>query len=469
MLFTSSFFTELTMPNITIRMKTALKYLIIPGWILIALSSGKAQDSTAYSFNLNQALKYALSNSIEIQKSILDQQQATYKVNEVRSQALPQINGSGQLQYFPNLPTQLLPGEFFNKPGEQIPVQFGTDYNLQGGFDASQILFNQSVFTGLKAANTSEELYKLLKIQSDEDVIYQVASTYYRVLELQAQINALDSNIVELGKLADLMKIQYQNQLVTKTDYSRIMVNKTNMETNLQSLHTARQQQINMLKVLIGMDVSNALTLQPVENLNQTSMRSLQYDYNNPIQMQLLQKQTELNMLNRKAIQGEYYPTLALFAQQSWSAQRNEFNFFEKNEPWFQQTIIGVKLSVPIFDGLNKRSRVQQSEIDIHKLQLDQVNTKRQLDVAYQNAKGALVNSIKSVEAQKQNEQLAQEVYQQTSDLYREQVGSLTDLLNAENGLREAQINYRRELLKYRIAELDVLKAQGQLKKLLDY
>lgn len=425
-----------------------------------------AQDSS-FTFSLPEALRYSLNNSIAIQKSILDQKQAGYKVSEIRSQALPQISGSGQLQYFPNIPTQLLPGEILGQPGTEIPVKFGTDYNLSGGFDFSQVLFNQSVFTGLKAVNTSEELYTLLKIQSDEDVIYQVSNTFYQVLEIQAQITALDSNVAEMGKLADLMKLQYENQLVTKVDYSRIMVNKTNMETNLQSLRTAEEQQKNMLKVLMGMDVSNQLKLQSADDLQETSLRSLQYEYNNPIQMQVLNKETELNMLNKKAIQGEYYPKLSLFGQQSWQAQRNEFNFFENNQRWFQQTVVGVKLSVPIFDGLYKHSRVQQSQIDIQKLELDQINTKRQLNVGYENARAELVNTIKSVEAQKGNQQLAQEVYEQTRDLYREQVGSLTDLLDSENGLREAQINYRRELLKYRVAELNVLRSLGQLKQLL--
>ncbi len=429
-------------------------------------SSAAGQDSS-FTFNLTEALQYALTNSIEIQKSILDQKQADYKVKEVRSQALPQLSGSGELQYFPNIPTQLLPGEIIGQPGQQIPVKFGTDYNLQGGFDASQVLFNQSVFTGLKAANSSEELYSLLKIQSDEDVIYQVSSTFYQILEIQAQITALDSNVTEIGKLANLMKVQYENQLVTKTDYSRLMVNKTNMETNLQSLRTTEEQQKNVLKVLMGMDVAKQLKIQPVEDLQETSLRSLQYEYNTPIQMQLLQKETELNILNKKAIQGEFYPTLSVFGQQTWQAQRNEFNFFQNNQAWFQQTVIGLKLRVPIFDGFYKHSRVQQSQIDIQKLELDQTNTKRQLDVSYENAREELVNTIKSVEAQRDNQQLAQEVYNQTQDLYREQVGSLTDLLDAENALRQAQINYRRELLKYRVAELNVLRSLGQLKQLI--
>lgn len=441
--------------------------LILSSFFVLILSQVSLAQGSSQTFSLKEALNYALTNSIAIQKSILDQEQADYAVSEVRSQALPQLNGNGDFNYYPNIPTQLLPGEIIGQPGTQVPVQFGTDFTLSGGVELSQKIFDQSVITGLKAVKTSEELYTLLKIQTDEDVIYQVSNAYYQVLELQAQINALDSNIVKMRELENLMHEQYENEIVTKVDYSRIKVNRTNMETTLQSLETSEEQQKNLLKVLMGMTVSDEIALVATTDMQETSLRSLQYNKNRPIEIQLIEKEIELNVLNQKNIKAGYYPTLSGFASQSWQAQRNEFNFFNSNDPWFQQTVVGLRMSIPIFDGFYKKSKVQQSKIDIKKLELDQLNTNRNLDVRYLNAREALVNSIKSVSAQKENETLAQEVYDQSQDLYREQVGTLTDLLDAENALRNAQVNYRRELLKFRKAELDVLQAQGQLKQLL--
>lgn len=446
-------------------MKTQINFILTTLFALIFINVSQAQESIE-TFSLKEALNYALTNSIEIQKSILDQEQADYAVAEIRSQALPQITGSGDLNYFPNIPTQLLPGEIIGQPGIQVPIQFGTEYTLSGGFDLSQKIFDQSLMTGLKAVKTSEELYTLLKIQTDEDVIYQVSVTYYQLLELQAQINSLDSNIVKMRELENIMRDQFDNEMVTKIDYSRIKVNRTNMETTLQSLQTTEEQQKNLLKVLMGMPVENEIALINNGEMDETSLRSLQFDKNKPIEIQLIEKELELNVLNQKNIKAGYYPSLSAFANQSWQAQRNEFNFLSSNAPWFQQTIVGLRLSVPIFDGFYKKSKVQQSMIAIKKLELDQINADRNLDVRYLNAREALVNTIKSVQAQKENEILAQEVYDQSQDLYKEQVGTLTDLLDAENALRNAQVNYRRELLKFRKAELDVLQAQGQLKQL---
>ncbi len=427
------------------------------------LSNGQVD---AHSFTLKQSLEFAMTNSIDIQKAILDQKQADYVVKEVKGTGLPQISGNGKFQNFPNIPTQLLPGEIIGQPGTQIPVQFGTSHNLSGGFDASQLLFNQSFFTGLKAAKSSEDLYRLLKISTEEDVIYQVTSAFYQTLELQAQIEAMESNLNKLEQLEGLMKVQYENDIVTKTDYNRLRVNKANLSTQLQSLRNGYEQQKNYLKLMIGLPISNSIELVEDENLEDIDLSSLQLQNNESTTTQVLEKQKELNILNKKNIQAGYYPTLSAFGSQSWQAQRNEFNFFDGGQPWFQQTIIGLQLEVPIFDGFQKRNRVQQTLIDIKKVELDMVNANRAEETEIANAKEQLLNGMKSVEVQRENKELAKEVYDQTNELYSQNVSSLSDLLDAENALREAQVNFFREVLKFRKAELDLLKAQGQLAQL---
>ncbi|AEV31472.1 outer membrane protein [Owenweeksia hongkongensis DSM 17368] len=424
------------------------------------------KGQTDNSFTLKQSLDYALKNSIDIQKSILDKKQADHLVSEVRGTGLPQVNANGQFQNFPNLPTQLLPGEIVGQPGTQIPVQFGTKFNATGTIEASQLLYNQQFFTGLQAANASEQLYELLKIQTEEDVIYQVSTAYYQVLEIQASINALQANVDRLNEVEKIMKVQQENDLITKTDYNRLKVNRINIETNLQTLKTAEEQSKNYLKLLMGMSMEQNISLIKGEDIEEINLSTLQYEKEIPIEIQLLDKQYELNVLNKKSLQAGNYPSLAAFGQQSWNAQRNEFNFFDDSQSWFQQTVIGVQLNVPLFSGLQRHHQVQQAKIDIEKTQLDLLYAERGKSMEYQNAREQLLNSMKSVEAQRENKDLAQEVYDQTQELYAEQVGSLTDLLDAETSWRESQINYIREILKFKKAELDLLRAQGQLRQL---
>lgn len=443
------------------------KKILALAWIGL-LSSALLAQPEEHSLSLKDALQYGLQNSIQIRQAALDQKSADYQIGEVRSSGLPQLNGEGQLQNFPNLPTQLLPGEIIGQPGTQIPVQFGTKYTMSGGVQASQLLYNQQFLTGLRAAKSSRELYQLLKIKTEEDVIYNISQAFYKALDLQAQIEVIESNMTMLEQLEELTRVQYENDLVTKTNYSRVKVNKANLASNLQALKTGEEQQKNYLKLLIGMPMEATLQLKKPAGLENVELSGLQYQKEEPVELEILQKQKALNILNKKNIRAGYFPTLSAFAQQSWQAQRNEFNFFDNEQPWFQQTVIGLSLQVPIFDGLSKHYRVQQSKIDIQKLELDQENTRRALDMQFENAREQLVNSLKSVEAQRENKQLANEVYDETQLLYKEQVATLSELLDVENDFRQAQVNYFKELLKFKLSELDLLKSQGQLQQILN-
>lgn len=420
-----------------------------------------------FNFNLQEVLSYGLENSISIRQAVLDRQKADHLVGEVRASGLPQIDADGKYQNFPNLPTQLLPGEIVGAPGTQIPVQFGTENTMAGTINASQLLYSQQFLTGLHAARSSRELYDLMQIKSEEDVIYQVTNAYYNVLELKAQVNVLDSNVARLNHLEEIMTVQYENDLVTQTDLGRIQVNRMNLQTQLKSLRIGLEQQKNYLKLLMGMPIENELTLREPADIQDVTLRTLELQQETPIQLEIIDNQLELTELNRKSIAAEYYPTLALFGQQSWQAQRNEWDFFDPNGLWFQQTVIGVQLSVPIFDGLSKHHRIQQAQIDYERLSLDQVNAERQFDMQFLNAKEQLTNSIASVEAQRDNRELAKRVYDQTQMLYKEQVVNLTDLLDAEQAYREAERSFYTELLKFRRSELDLLQAQGQLQQII--
>lgn len=434
--------------------------------LAIAGPVGLSAQAPEFRFSLQEAVKEGLENNVDILRAQLDQQNADYQVGEVRSTGLPQIKGTGQFQNFPNRPTQLLPGEIVGQPGTQIPVQFGTNYTLSGGLEASQLLYNQQFLTGLQAARSSKELYQLLKVKTEEDIIYQISLSFYSALDVQAQIEVLESNRAMLQQLEELTQVQMENDLVTKTTLNRVKVNRVNVESKLQALKTWEEQQKNHLKLLIGLPMDASLELQEPEDLENLALTSLQNKKEEPVQLEILNKQKALYTLNRKSIQAGYFPTLAAFAQQSWQAQRNEFNFFDNNQPWFQQTILGLSLQVPIFDGLNKHYRVQQSKVDIQKLELEQYRARRSLDMQFENTREQLINGLASVEAQRDNKELAKEVYDQTQLLYKEQVANLSELLDAEKAYREAQVNYYQELLKFKKSELDLLKAQGQLQQI---
>lgn len=445
-----------------------LSLWVLSGWMLLSGAQSLSAQAPDSAMDLKAVLQYGLANSLAIRQAANDLQKTEYQIKEIRSSALPQLDGEGQFQNFVNRPTQLLPGEIIGQPGTQIPVQFGTNYNVSGTIKASQLLYNQELISGLRIAESSRELYSLLKIKTEEDAVYQISVAYYQCLQLNAQLSVLDSNLVMLDKMSELLKVRVENSLVTKTDLNRIRVQRSNLLNQRNLLETGIEQQSNYLKLLMGMPIQDSIHLKLPDGGVNTGMKVLEMENNKVTDLKILDKQLLMEEQNRKAIQAGYYPSLALFGQQSWQAQRNEFNFFQGSQPWFQQTVWGLSLQVPIFDGGTKHYKVQQSKIASYNLDLKYLNAQRQLDMVYENAKKQLINSLEAVDVQRENQLLAKEVYDQTQLLYKEQVTGLTELLQAEQAYREAQTFYYKELLNYKVAELDLLKAQGQLKTIVE-
>lgn len=426
-------------------------------------------QSSPTPLTLEESVKYALQNNEAVKKAYLDEKSAAYRIKEVTGSGLPQLNATGTLTMNPALATQLLPGELVNRPGTQIPVQFGTKYVASAGISLQQLIFNKSFFVGLEAAKTTKDLYRLRTQMSEEDVIYNVSSAYLQLLQTKEQFNTIDANFKRLEQLEKIVNLQYRNDIATKVQLNRVTVNKTNLENTRQTLQAAYDQQLNALKFFMGMPVDQPITVaETAPNLNVPVMANedAQAVLNNRIDFQLLNKQKQLLGLNEKNIKARYYPSLSGFGNVGTSAQRNAFNFFDTSKPWFNNVAIGLQLNVPIFDGFQRRNQVKQAKIEIEKVEQDIAQVTNATNMSLLNAATQMQSSLSAVQAQERNVTLAQEVYRNTNELYKEGLSPLTDLLDTEVSLREAQTNLNNERLKYQLAQLTYLQAKGELRTL---
>ncbi|WP_210465815.1 TolC family protein [Rufibacter roseolus] len=420
---------------------------------------------------LKDALNFATTNNVAIKQAQLDEQGAEYKISETKGSGLPQLSGTGQLTVSPSVPTQLLPGEILGQPGTYIPVKFGQKYNANGGLELSQLIFSKSYFVGLEAAATTRDLYRLRTQMSQEDVIYNVSSAYLQALQTKEQFNTIEAQYNKLVQLEKILKLQYKNDFAKKVDVSRITVNKTNLESQRQSLAAAYEQRKNALKFFMGMPMDQEFELSDSTTLSNTTL-PLTANANEIVAQRAdykaLQTQKKLYGLNIENIKGKGFPTLAGFGQYAYQAQRQQFNLFDTSQPWFNTFVLGVKLNIPIFDGFQRKNQVRQAELEVKKTELTMQNLALGTQMGLDNALKQISTSQLAIENQERNVQLAQEVYATTNDLYKEGLSPLTELLDAEVALREAQTNLNNERLKYKIAQLDYVKARGELKNLIN-
>ena len=425
----------------------------------------------AKELTLKDAITYALENKADAKKAKLSVENSEYQIEEVRARALPTITANGNLTFNPILQLNALPGDFFGAPGTTILAPLGQKWSSTAGVNLTQNIFDQSVFTGLKAAKTTREFYQVNAQLTEEQVIERVANNYYQVYVQRQKLSVIDSTYKNTTEVRDIIKGQFENGLARKIDLDRMNVNLSNIKTQRQQLINAVQLQENTLKFYMGMPIATPISIPNTEfTVTPLSLEEAP-DTTKRTEYLLLKKQEQLYFYNKKAKQAEYYPTLSVTAGYNYIGQGPELPWFGKQSNgvyWSDFSTIGANLKVPIFNGFATRSRVRQADIDLRKTKEDIIDTKLSLDLAFENAKTQINNSLITINNQKENVQLAQDVLDNTQNNYQQGLASLTDLLDAENSYIEAQNNYTTALLDFKLAEVQLIKAKGELRTLIN-
>jgi len=439
--------------------------------ILIFLCTiGLSANAQVKTLTLKEAITYALENKADAKKAKLQVENSEYKIQEVRSRALPQISANGNLTHNPIIQTTVIDGAGFGQPGTTIQAAFGQKWTSTAGVSLTQTIFDQSVFTGLRAARTTREFYQINDQLTEEQVIERVANNYYSVYVQRERLVLLDSNYVNTTKVRDIVKGQFDNGLAKKIDLDRIIVKMSNIDTERQQIKNQITLQENALKFYMGMPIEAQIEI-PKEEFEVVPAALTEVpNVENRTEYLLLKKQEELLVFNKKAVEAAYYPTLSLTAGYNYIGQGPQMPWFAKPSNgvyWSDFSAIGLNLHVPIFTGFGTRAKVRQADVEIRSLQEDIKDTKLSLDLDYRNAMAQIENNLVTIENQKENMRLASEILSNTKNNYLQGLASLTDLLDAENASLEAQNNYTRAVLNYKIAEVALIKSKGELKSLI--
>ena len=438
--------------------------------LLILLTFGLAANAQEVkTLSLKDAITYALENKADAKKAKLKVENSNYQIQEVRSRALPQISASGSLNYNPILQTTVIDGGGFGQPGTTIQAAFGQKWSSGAGVTLNQALYDQSVFVGLKAAKSSREYYQINEQLTDEQVIERVANAYYQVYVRRQNLSVLDNNLTNTNKVKDIIKGQFDNGLAKKIDLDRILVKISNINTQRQQVLNSVELQENALKFYMGMPIETKISIPETEFEVTPQALSEAPDATSRTQYLLLKKQEQLLQYQKKSIQAAYYPTLSLTGSYNYIGQGPEMPWFKSPSDgvyWSDYAAIGLNLKVSIFTGFGTRAKIRQAENSLQSVKADLEDTKLSLDLDFENARKQIDNSIITIKNQKENAQLAQEVLTNTNNNYIQGLASLTDLLDAENALVEAQNNYTTALLDYKLAEIQLIKSKGELKTL---
>ena len=439
-------------------------YLILIFCLFYVIPAKAQLTDSITKFSLQEAIDYAQSHQSSILNASIDEEIAKNTVKRTIGIGLPQLNGNVNFQDFLKIPTNLLPGEIFGKPGTQIPVQFGVQYQSSYGLELSQLLFDGSYLVGLQASKTFKELSNKNLKRSRIETAVGVTKAYYSVLVSNEQLSLLDANIDRLKKSFKDTQALFANGFVEKIDVDRLTVLNNNLETERGNVIRLLELNMNLLKFQMGMTIQSKLVLKDsIGSLQVAEFLAVKDTaaYQNRIEYSLLETQKKLTELDLKRYKSLFLPSLAAFGTTSRSFQSNEFlNLIDRS---FPATIIGFRLSVPLLSGGVKAYQVRNAKLEVLKTENNLVNLKNGINLEVEQAQTIYRNGLKSLENQKRNMELAKEVLRVTKIKYEQGVGSSIEVTTAETSLKESQNNYINALYDLLINKVNMDRALGKI------
>jgi outer membrane protein TolC len=417
-------------------------------------------------YSLKQCIEYARKNNSNIKTASLDSDISGKMVNEQIGSGLPQIDITGSFDDNLKIITQILPGELIGKPGTFIPVTIGTPFNVSAGISLTQKIFDPSFWVGLKAAKISKNMSEQNIQKTDEQVIYDVSSAYYKAKIIQKQSDNLKIILSSSERTLKSTELKYKNGLVKKIDVDKIKVSYNATNSQLQQAELSCEQSLNNLKFYMGMQVESNIVLQ--EEMPDSAASYIESENNqnfieNRVDYQIQKTNVELYEVDKQNNIAAYIPTLSFYANYNFQAMRSEFDFFQSGKDWYNSSAIGLELKIPVFSGFKRLSKVEQSQLNIEKAMENLKLTEQSIKVELSNYYIQFRNAIDNIQTEKENLALAESVYQNTQLEFSQGTGSSLDLVQTESSLRETQNNYYNKLLTLYIAKLDLEKSQGTL------
>jgi outer membrane protein TolC len=469
-------------------MKRKLRNLIaaaILSSVCLGSNAQQTSQSQIHSFTARQAVDYALKNAVQVKNALIDIKLQEQQNKQITAAALPHFSGSANLSYNPNVAVQTIPdfispavygvledNNVKNGNGDPIvapkdfgyfSVGFGAKYTLNAGIDFNQILFDGQVFVGLQARRAAIKNAELTADVTKEQIKANIYKIYYQLVVGKRQIGTLDANIANYEKLLHDTKVIYQNGFAEKLDVDKVQVQLSNLQTQKLKAQNQIDAGLEGLKLLMNIPEKDSLIL--TDTLSDSELKSgileENYNYEDRKDVQQLETMIKLGGYNVKRYRLSKLPTLSLAANYSKSAQEQKFDFFKAH--YYTSSFLALRLSVPIFDGGERNANIATAKLNLEKMSnsLDQLKESIDNDVA--QARINMKSALLTMDAQKKNIDLAQQVYNSTKLKYDQGVGSNQEISTAQADLVTAQNNYYSSLYDAIIAKIDYLKATGKL------
>ncbi len=421
--------------------------------LLVVSGSTWGQENTDNAFSLDEAVTYALEHnygSINASRDLVDAQKQKW---ETIATGLPQISGDISYQNQLIQPVAQIPAEFFGgEPGTFEEVVFGQPQSATATATLRQQIFDGSYIVGVQATKTFLEFSQNNKEKTDLEVRKAAVEAYGNVLLAQESVAISERNKATLEKNLYETKRIYENGLGDEESVDQLQITLSSVDNQLKNARRFEKITLQMLNLVMGLPIETETVL--TENLDDLTQKQIdlglldsEFKIENNVDYKQALNLNEQRFLELKLAKSRALPTLNAFVNYGGNSFSDSFNFLSSGQPWFESSVLGFDLNIPIFSSLGRSASTQRAKIALEKAKTQFTEAQERIRLELESAKSDYILAIEEYGTSKDNLELAERIENKNQVKYGEGLATSFELRQAQTQLYSTQQEYLQSMV----------------------
>ncbi len=421
--------------------------------LLLAFTSYSFSQGEVTSLSLSDAVEYGIENNRNLVNAEREIKMAYKERWKTIAIGLPNVTLDLNYLNYLELPTSLIPAEFFGgQKGEFSEIQFGTEQTAIGSVRMEQLLFDGSWLVGLEYSKiylaASENFYEKTFLEVRESIV----KLYSLAVTLNEGILLLENNLENFKK--DLFEVTelYKNGFEEIENVEQIKITLAQAELSLLQAKKTKENQTNLLKLVLGIDLEDDLILTTSINdfiadniIFSNSFEDFNTDKN--IDVKISQNIFDTKRIEYKLEKSKQLPKISGFLSGTYTGYNNEFDFTNKAQNWFGSSVLGVNLEIPVFNAFKLNVSSQKAKIAMNQAMTNLEEQEEKIQAKVQEKLNDYQLAIRTLNVSEQNMRLSVSIEEKNSIKFFEGIVSSFEFRQAQLQLLDSQQKYLNSVL----------------------
>ena len=377
---------------------------------------------------------------------------------------LPQVNLSGSLVHYSQLPTTLT-SDSAGYTGPPIPVHTGVvNTSVIPGVSVTEALFSPSLLYAARAAHDYVKQAELITDSSKINLVSSVTKSFYSLLLTLEQINVLKADTVELDRSVTDAYHQYVGGIVDETDYEEATITLNNTLVQLKKAIESVTPQYATLKQYMGFPPEEQFnvsfdTSEMIRGISLDTTQQLQYEKRIEYQQLIAAKKLQHEVINYYNL--AFLPTVSAYYNYNYEFENNTFSGLYGNA--YPYSLFGLTLNIPLFTGFSRLENVHKARLQAQIIDWNEVSLKSEIYTEYTTALANYKSNLYSFHVMSDNVRMAQRVYFVVELQYKQGIVAYLNVITAQSNLITSENGYINALFQTLSSKVDLEKAMGNI------